>query len=45
MFDSINDKLSDRNFIQAAIDTAATSTVKGPYGRTSSPFEQFRQRQ
>lgn len=38
MFDSINEKLSDRNFIQSAADTKTT----GPYGRTKSPFEQYR---
>ena len=43
MFDSINDKLSDRNFIQAAIDTATNSEAKGPYDRSNNPFEQFRQ--
>jgi len=45
MFDSINDKLSDRNFIQAAIDTATNTDAKtnGPYDRSNNPFEQFRQ--
>ena len=38
MFDSINDKLSDGNFIQSAAETSA----KGPYDRTKNPFEQFR---
>lgn len=42
MFDSINDKLSDRNFIQSAIDTA--SKIDGPFNRTNSPFEKFRMR-
>ena len=45
MFDSINEKLSDRNFIQAAIDTASSAESRGPYGRTNSPFEQFRTHQ
>lgn len=37
MFDSINEKLSDRNFIQAAIDTNADA--KGPFDRSNNPFE------
>jgi hypothetical protein len=37
MFDRINEKLSDRNFIQAAIDTNADA--KGPFDRSNNPFE------
>lgn len=42
MFDSINEKLQDRSFIQAAIDTASKLESQGPYDRNNNPFEQFR---
>ena len=43
MFDSINEKLSDRSFIQSAIENKA-DTDKKPFGKggKGSPFEQFR---
>lgn len=42
MFDSINEKLSDRNFLQSAIDSASKAEARGPYNVTNSPFEKFR---
>lgn len=42
MFDSINEKLQDRSFIQAAIDTAGKLDLQGPYDRNNNPFEKFR---